>query len=111
MEKMTGVKCKSCGRVFYPKRSNCLSCMSGDIEEVELGDGCKLLTYTKLYAVPLGVDRIPLVLGIVEFENGARATGQIEADHVQIGMQLKPVWGHLRRIGRMEVFGFKFTQP
>lgn len=111
MEKMIGGKCESCGRVFYPKRTSCLSCKSGDIEEVELGDRCKLLTYTELYAVPLGVEEIPLVLGIVEFDNGARATGQIEADEVQIGMQLKPVWGSLRRVGRREVFGFKFTTP
>ncbi len=111
MEKMIGARCKSCGRVFYPKRGNCLSCKSQDLEEVELGDRCKLLTYTELYAVPLGVEEIPLVLGIVEFDNGARATGQIEADEVQIGMQLKPVWGPLRRVGRREVFGFKFAQP
>lgn len=111
MEKMMGVKCKSCGRVFYPKRSTCLSCRSQEVEEVELGDRCKLVTYTELYAIPIGVHKIPLVLGIVEFDNGARATGQIEADHVKIGMQLKPVWGPLRTIGRMEVFGFKFTQP
>lgn len=111
MEKMMGVRCKGCGRVFYPKRSNCLRCKSADVEEVELGDTCKLLTYTELYAVPLGVEEIPLVLGIVEFENGARATGQIEADQVQIAMQLKPVWGPLRKVGRREVYGFKFAKP
>jgi len=109
LEKMIGVKCKNCGGVFYPKRATCLSCKGGDVEEVELGDRCKLLTYTELYAIPIGVHKIPLVLGIVEFENGARATGQIEAYQVQIGMQLKPVWGPLRTIGRTEVFGFKFT--
>lgn len=108
MEKMIGVKCKNCGGVFYPKRATCLSCKGEDVEEVELGDKCKLLTYTELYAIPIGVHKIPLILGIVEFENGARATGQIEADHVEVGMQLKPVWGPLRAIGRTEVFGFKF---
>lgn len=106
--KMMGVKCKSCDKVFYPKRIRCPNCKGKSIEESELGDECRLITYTELYAVPRGVEKIPLVLGIVEFRNGARALGQITSKDVKLGMRLRPVWGFLRKVKGKEVYGFKF---
>ncbi len=109
MEKrITGVKCKGCGKVFYPKRFCCPHCGGNAFEKVYLGDVCVLLTFTKLYALPEGVEHAPLVLGIVKFANGAMAVGQITEENVSIGMKLKPVWGLLRKIGGKEVYGFKF---
>lgn len=113
MIKLAGFKCKGCGRVFYPKRTRCLDCRREDFEEVDLGDKCRLLTFTELYALPRGIDRVPLRLGIVEFEGGVKAFGQIETDdqhRIRVGMLLKPVWGELRRVGREVVFGYKFEQ-
>jgi len=107
-QKLTGFKCKSCGRVMYPKHERCLSCKDIDIEEVELGDECTLLTYTKLYALPEGIEMPPLVLGIVDFGGGVRAFGQIGTDNPKIGMRLRPAWGRLRKFGDKEIYGFKF---
>ena len=61
-EKMVGFKCKKCGKIMYPKHARCTGCRSTDFEEVPLGEECTLVTYTKLYAVPLGVDQVPLAL-------------------------------------------------
>jgi len=109
MEKrIMGVKCKGCGKVFYPKRVCCPHCGKNVFEEVYLGDVCILLTFTKLYALPEGVERVPLVLGIVKFANGATAVGQITDENVSIGMKLEPVWGSLRKIGGKEFYGFRF---
>lgn len=109
MEKrIMGVKCKGCGKIFYPKRVCCPDCGGKMFEEICLGDECILLTFTKLYALPEGIERVPLVLGIVEFANGARAVGQITDENVTIGMKLEPVWSLLRKIDGKEVYGFKF---
>lgn len=109
MEKrIMGVKCKGCGKVFYPKRVRCPHCGKKVFEGVYLGDVCILLTFTKLYALPEGVGRVPLVLGIVKFANGATAVGQIIDEDASIGMRLEPVWGLLRKIGGKEVYGFRF---
>lgn len=108
MQRMMGVKCKKCGKIFYPKRARCINCKSKELEDIEMGDKCKLVTYTKLYAIPMGIKQIPLPLGIVEFENGARALGQITAEELEIGMNLRPVWGPLRKIRGKEVYGFEF---
>ncbi len=106
--KFVGFKCKSCSRVMYPKHDRCLSCKGTEFEEVELGDEAKLITYTKLYAIPEGIEMPPLTLGIVDFGNNVRALGQITTDEPKIGMRLRPVWGKLRKIGGKEIFGFKF---
>ncbi|MDH5782512.1 MAG: zinc ribbon domain-containing protein [Candidatus Bathyarchaeota archaeon] len=109
MEKrIMGVKCTGCGKVFYPKRACCPDCGGKMFEEICLGDECILLTFTKLYALPEGIERVPLVLGIVEFANAARAVGQITEENVTIGMKLRPIWGLLRNIDGKEVYGFKF---
>ena len=73
LDKMVAFRCRSCGNTYYPKRPVCPACHSREFEEVELGRECKLLTYTELYATPLGIEKRPLVLGIVEFESGIRA--------------------------------------
>ena len=105
------VKCKGCGKVFYPERSSCLNCGSTHLEKEEMPEKGRLVTYTKLYAIPLGVSRLPLVLGIVEFDSGLRALGQIEAEgDPQLGMSLRVAWGKLREIGGKSVYGLKFRR-
>ncbi|MEM2907821.1 MAG: Zn-ribbon domain-containing OB-fold protein [Candidatus Hadarchaeales archaeon] len=107
-QKFKGFKCKSCGRIMYPKHERCLSCKGTDMEEVELGNRCTLVTYTKLYTLPEGIEMPPLTLGIVEFGGGIRAFGQIVTDEPKIGMKLRPVWGKLRRLGDKDIYGFRF---
>jgi uncharacterized OB-fold protein len=85
-----------------------LSCRGTEFEEVELGEEAKLITYTKLYAVPQGIDMPPLTLGIVDFGNNVRALSQIMTDEPKLGMKLRPVWGKLRKIGGKDIYGFKF---
>ena len=103
-----GVKCKRCNKIFYPKRIRCSKCNGVEFEDLKLGSECKLLTYTKLYAIPKGITQLPLVLGIVEFKNGAKALGQIITEDVEIGMKLRPSWGILREIRGQKIQGFKF---
>ena len=108
MQDIIGVKCKSCNKIFYPKRIRCSKCKGVEFEDLKLGNECRLLTYTKLYAILKGITKLPLVLGIVEFKNGAKVLGQIVTEEAQIGMKLRPVWGILREIRGEKISGFKF---
>ena len=108
MDKMVVFKCKACGNTYYPKRSVCPACHGREFEKVELEGECTLLTYTELYATPLGIERRALVLGIVEFEGGIRATGQIRAEKLEIGMRLRPAWDKTRTVGFKELYGLVF---
>ncbi len=105
---MIGVKCSKCSSIYYPKRDCCPKCKGMNFEETEMGDSCKLITYTELWAVPKGISQMPLVLGILEFDNGSRVLGQLIAKESKIGMRFKPVWGVVRTIGEKEIYGFKF---
>ncbi|HIE23798.1 MAG TPA: transcriptional regulator [Candidatus Korarchaeota archaeon] len=108
MKGVFAFRCRGCGKVYFPKRMICLNCRGREFEEVELGKECRLLTYTELYATPLSIERRPLILGIVEFEDGTRLSGQIKAEKVEIGMKLRPVWDKTRIVGFQELYGFVF---
>jgi len=108
MVEMTGVQCSNCGKVLYPKRGRCPICKSERMEDVKMGESATLLTYTELWAVPKGIDQMPLMLGIVEFDNGARVLGQLAARDVKIGDKFRPIWAMIRKINEKEVYGFKF---
>jgi len=106
-QKFVGFKCKACGRVMNPKHDRCLTCKGTEFEEVELPKVGKLITYTKLYALPVGIEMPPLMLGIADF-GGVRVLGQLTTDDPKIGMLLKPVWGKLRKLNDKDIYGFKF---
>jgi uncharacterized OB-fold protein len=92
------VKCPSCGRLDYPAPMVCKGCgtrrdpsgiKAPDWETFPLQGSCKLLTWTKVYALPEGYEKPFLMFGIVEFENGLRAAGQLEVDQPKTGMSLQ----------------------
>ncbi len=102
-----GARCKKCGTVVYPKRFLCPSCRGKDFDEQRLGDRGTVVTFTKLWTIPEGIEQLPLTLAIVEFEGKVRVTGQVTGE-VKLGDTVRPVWGHIRRIQGQEVEGFRF---
>lgn len=91
-----GYKCPKCGYVHYPYRSRCRQCghtpwKGVDIvwDVVPLPKTGKLLTFTKLYALPSDYEAVNLVLGIVELDNGNRLTGQLRMENPKIGMRVR----------------------
>lgn len=107
--RLLGFTCKKCGKMMFPRRPVCPACKGRDIGELELGDQEALLvTFTRLWAVPEGIQVLPLTLGIVEFQNGIRMTAPMVGEDVTIGSKVRPVWGCIRKVDGKEVFGFKF---
>ncbi len=108
MSHSTAYKCKKCGCIMYPKHFRCLKCGERDFEEIAPSEQAKLLTYTILNELPWGIDERGRVLGVVEFSNGVRAMGLIEAPDVQIGMKLSADWKMVRVIKGEKVYGLTF---
>lgn len=106
-QKMIGYKCNHCGIKLYPKRKICPKCRKSEFTELEINEIGKVLTFTKLYAVPDGIDEKPLILGIVDF-NGIKVTGQITDSEIKIGDKVEPFWRKLRESHGKEIYGFKF---
>lgn len=90
-KKLKANKCLNCGLLQHESHLRCLNCRNEEFELIEASGQCKLITYTILTAVPKEfLDNKPYALGIVEFENGVRALGQISSkEDLKLGMRLK----------------------
>jgi hypothetical protein len=108
MSGVTGHKCQSCGYVTYPSHFRCLHCGGREFEEIEPGEKGTLVTYTEIFNLPWGIDERSRTIGIVEFENGVKAMGQIKAENPKIGMKLTADWEPVRVILGEEVYGLTF---
>ena len=96
-EEICGRKCPKCGATYYPEPMICTKCGArrdpagmkySEWEKVPLRGKCKLLTWTRLYNLPADFTDRFLVFGIVEFENGLRAAGQMRIEKPITGMML-----------------------
>ena len=114
-------KCPECGTLHYPVLMLCRNCgarrdPSGVLfpkwEKVGLsGQKCKLLTWTRLFALPKGFSDRYLLFGIVELENGLKASGRLLVDDPRIGMELTAKVGLVREKIDKDVYGFMFAAP
>ncbi|MFP3143650.1 MAG: Zn-ribbon domain-containing OB-fold protein [Caldisphaera sp.] len=65
--KLSGAKCKSCGKVHYPPKNACPYCGSREIELIELPRKGKLISYTTIYAIPEGArHQSPIYYGLID---------------------------------------------
>ncbi|MBI3037705.1 DNA-binding protein [bacterium] len=110
-------KCPKCGHLHYPAPMRCHECKErrdpsktvfADFEKVPLRGTCKLLTFTRVYALPDGYDLKYMNFGLVEFENGIRAAGQIMTDDLKLGMPLIAKTGVVKEVIGKDIYGLQF---
>jgi len=111
-------KCPSCGKLFYPAPMVCDECNERRDpagveykawEKVSLGGPCTLLGWTKLYALPEGFDKKYLLFGVVEFENGLRASGRLLVEEPETNMKLFAKVDVIKEDVGQEITGFHFV--
>ena len=101
-------KCKKCGKLHYPFHDRCLACKGRDFDKVKPQGDARLLTFTRIFNLPWGFDQRYLTIGVVEFENGVKAMGQIQADEsilLKNGQLLDPAWEVVRVKDGENVYG------
>jgi uncharacterized OB-fold protein len=111
VEKIKAKKCDICGLIQHYSHLRCLNCRNEHFQEIEASGGCRLITFTILTAVPQEfLESKPYALGIVEFENGVRALGQITTQkNLKIGMTLKPIYTKIcNNLDGEEIYGYRF---
>jgi len=93
--KIEAYKCQKCGSIYYPAPMVCSECdarrdpVTGKgWETFDLEGPCTLLTWTRLWNLPEGYTKKNMLFCIVQFENGLRASGQLEVDDPKTGMAL-----------------------
>lgn len=109
---LMAVRCKKCGKVFFPKRDFCTECYGSDMEEISLKHG-----NTHVHTVVnIGVKgfKTPYILAWVTFPEGVRIVAQLDcpiedADKLYTGQELTVSYGCLRTLeDGTEVMGYKF---
>ena len=93
--KIPAYQCEGCGSIYYPAPMICAKC--GVRRDPVTGKGwstfdlegpCTLLTWTRVWNLPEGYTRKFLQFGIVQFENGLKASGRVEVEAPKTGMKL-----------------------
>ena len=93
--KILAYTCDGCGARYYPAPMICAKCgvrrdpVTGKgWSTFEMEGACKLLAWTRVWNLPEGYTKKFLQFGIVEFENGLRASGRVEVEDPKTGMSL-----------------------
>ena len=110
-EEIEWKKCRNCGFLQHNTHLRCLQCRNAAFENITSTGICKLLTYMILKAPPAEFrDKSSYALGIVEFENGVKALGQITTqENLKIGMELQPIYTKIcDNLDGKEVFTYVF---
>ena len=113
--RMEAFKCKRCGKVFVPRRLRCDQCGATEFEVIKLSEKCKLVTYTIIHiAASQFKDQSPYALGICEFPEGVRLTGQLADilfEQIKTGMELQVEFRRIQTDGHAGIlsYGYKFV--
>ena len=113
-------RCPKCGALYHPAPMVCKSCRNRrdpsevvfpDFDKVPLEGPCKLLTWTRIFALPEGIDRPSVAFGVVEFSNGLRAAGQLMVERPKTGATLVARPGLVRELVGRDFYGLQLFAP
>lgn len=93
---LMGTKCKKCGKVYFPPRGDCISCLGDEVEWVEINGDGKLVTYTEVNFAPTGFQEdVPYILALGLLNSGqqvfARFSKDVSLEQVKSGMSVQLV--------------------
>jgi uncharacterized OB-fold protein len=91
--KVMGTKCKYCGAMYFPPRSDCFRCLGSSMEWFEVsGTGC-LISFSELDYGPTGFDDdLPYTIGLVnygDYKVFGRISKDLPYEDLEVGMELK----------------------
>jgi uncharacterized protein len=112
-------RCPKCGALYHPAPMVCKACRNRrdpsevvfpDFQKVAMGGPCRLLTWTRIYALPEGIDRPSVAFGVVEFENGLRSLGQLMVAEPKSGARLVARPGLVRELPGRDFYGLQLFE-
>ncbi|MCL4333407.1 MAG: Zn-ribbon domain-containing OB-fold protein [Candidatus Thermoplasmatota archaeon] len=91
--KVSGTKCRRCGRVYFPPQSDCPDCMEGNLESVDFDGEATLETFTVVEITPTSfVGEGSYVVAVGLLKEGVRVLSWLNsADRgsIRIGMKIR----------------------
>jgi uncharacterized OB-fold protein len=84
---LIGGRCKNCGAFSFPRAEVCTSCLSEEIEAVNLGDEGMLYSYSIVHQAPRGWTT-PYALGYVDLTDDVRVLAHIDVPHAALAIEM-----------------------
>jgi uncharacterized OB-fold protein len=85
-------RCNGCGKTFFPPRADCYTCLTSEMEWVEVSGKGKLVTYSKLSFAPIGFeDDVPYYIALLDYGDYkvfGRIAGDLAEDDIHVGMEM-----------------------
>ena len=115
-ERIMGLKCPACNRVYVPPRSTCKECFAKLDQWVEVSGEGTLLTYTVL-RTPRQAQlkelhrELPVAYGIVQLDGAdtgfVHLLGEVDLDKLKVGMRVQAVFKEEREGNILDIKYFK----
>ncbi len=90
--KVMGTKCSTCGISYFPPRSDCHKCLSGNLDWFQVDGIGSLVTFSKMKYGPIGFeDDLPYTIALVNFGDFSvfgRMAGDVSDEEIKIGMNV-----------------------
>ncbi|MCD6154130.1 MAG: Zn-ribbon domain-containing OB-fold protein [Syntrophobacterales bacterium] len=91
--KITGTKCRRCGRTYFPPRADCYNCLNSDMEWFEVSGSGKLLSFSMLQYAPVGFEGdLPYTIALLDYGDYkvfGRTDPSIPYEKLSVGMKMK----------------------
>lgn len=92
--KVSGTRCKKCGKSFFPPRADCFNCFCSEMEWFEITGVGQLISYSTLIYAPTGFEQeLPFTIALVQFSSDLKLFGRlsrkIKEEKIKIGMRLR----------------------
>ncbi len=108
--RLLGNKCKSCGKIYFPKAQFCFNCFDESMEEVALSRRGKLYSYT-IGRMASTHFQPPYAVGLIDLPEEVRVFAPLKMtkdETYRIGMEMEVVIEELWREEDKKVIGYKF---
>ena len=108
--RLIGNKCKSCGKIYFPKAQFCFNCFDREMEEVNLSGRGKLYSYT-IGRMASTHFQPPYAVGLIDLPEGVRIFAPLimtEDETYTIGMEMELVIEELWHENNNQIVGYKF---
>jgi hypothetical protein len=109
--KVMGTRCKDCGALFFPPRSDCCHCLKDHMAWFEISGNGKLVSFSELKYGPVGFeDDLPYIIALVDYGDYkvfGRISTDIPYEDLAVGMGLKAESNQLPN-GQLN---YVFTRP
>jgi uncharacterized OB-fold protein len=110
--RLLGNKCKSCGKIYFPKAQFCFNCFDKGVKEVGLSRRGKLYSYT-IGRMASTHFQPPYAVGLIDLPEGVRVFAPLimtEDETYTIGMEMELVIEELWRENHNQIIGYKFKR-